>query len=107
MADRGGRGKFKSSGQVKMSLALIYLARGVDQGLYSAKQFFQAYDKFPADEPHDLVVLCKGFNETEIPVLKRLAEERNATVIDLPDDGFDWELTCVRCRSCHTHGFAY
>ena len=48
-----------------MSLALVYLARGVGGGLSSVKAFFNAYDIHPAGCPHELIVIIKGWDGIE------------------------------------------
>ena len=71
---------------------VIYLARGVDWGLNAAKTFIESYKKHPAGYPHHLIIAAKAWNTMpeEYQELKRLAEELNAIVIDLPDDGFEF-----------------
>ena len=74
-----------------MSLALIYLSRGIDGGLDSAKAFFNAYRKFPAGCIHDLIVIVKGWSGVDgLDELRQLAQKYDARLVDLPDDGFDW-----------------
>lgn len=73
------------------SLAVVYLARGVGNGLASAINFFEAYRDFPPGCPHDLIVIAKGWPDIEgRKALEHLAESHAARIIDLPDDGFDW-----------------
>jgi len=74
-----------------MSLALIYLARGIDGGLSSAIGFFEAYRAFPPGCQHELIVIAKGWDGVKgRDELQQLAEVNAAKVVDLPDDGFDW-----------------
>lgn len=74
-----------------MSLALIYLARGVGNGLASAERFFEAYRTFTPGCPHELIVIAKGWtNSNERDVLERMAKDHASRVVDLPDDGYDW-----------------
>lgn len=74
-----------------MSLALVYLARGVGNGLASAIRFFEIYRDFPPGCPHELIVIAKGWPDIEArKILGRLAESNTARIIDLPDDGYDW-----------------
>jgi hypothetical protein len=74
-----------------MTLALVYLARGVGEGLASVKCFFDAYNKYTPDYPHDLIVISKGWeNQTERNELLTLAKKNKAIVYDMPDDGLDW-----------------
>lgn len=74
-----------------MSLALVYLARGAGNGLASAEGFFEAYRAHPPGCPHELIVIAKGWSEIEgRDMLERMAKEHAASIIDLPDDGYDW-----------------
>lgn len=74
-----------------MSLALVYLARGIDGGLSSTKDFFDAYRIFSAGCPHELIVIAKGWLDVvEHDELLQLAKAHAARVVELPDDGFDW-----------------
>lgn len=74
-----------------MSLALVYLARGIDGGLSSTKAFFDAYRTFSAGCPHELIVIAKGWLDVaEHDELLQLAKAHAARVVELPDDGFDW-----------------
>ena len=73
------------------SLALVYLARGIDGGLRSAKEFFEAYRAFPAGCPHELIVIAKGWAGIDGQAeLLQLIHSHSARLVDLPDDGFDW-----------------
>ena len=74
-----------------MSLALVYLARGVDGGLSSSKEFFETYRTFHPGYPHDLIVIAKGWMGIEgRDELQHLAQLNAAKIVDLPDDGLDW-----------------
>lgn len=74
-----------------MTLGLVYLARGIDGGLSSAKAFFDAYRIFPAGCPHELIVISKGWlDDVEHDEMVLLAKAHAARVVELPDDGFDW-----------------
>jgi hypothetical protein len=72
-------------------LAVIYLARGIGGGLASAQAFFESYGCSRAGVPHDLIVVMKGWDciAGQHEVL-RLAEAHAATIVHLPDDGYDW-----------------
>lgn len=74
-----------------MRQAVIFLARGLGGGPEAAKSFFDSYRRYDAGMPHELVVLMKGWDGVpgRADVL-RMAEELSASVIDLPDDGYDW-----------------
>lgn len=74
-----------------MSVTVIYIARGIDAGLNSVKEFLAHYEKFTPGYPHRLIVVTKGWDG--VPGLleaKLLAARYSAEVVDLPDDGFDW-----------------
>ena len=74
-----------------MTLALVYLARGVDGGLPAAKAFFDAYHAFPPRCPHELIVIAKGWlGVAGRGEVGQLAQANDARMVDLPDDGFDW-----------------
>lgn len=72
-------------------LSVIYLARGIGGGLASAEAFFESYRRFGAGHPHDLVVVMKGWEgvagQDEVACM---AAAHSATIIHLPDDGYDW-----------------
>jgi len=72
-------------------LAVLFLARGVDGGRAEAEAFFASYRAFPAGAPHELIVLAKGWeNAPGRDDLSDLTRAAGGTVIDLPDDGFDF-----------------
>lgn len=72
------------------SLAVVYLSRGRDAGLISAKEFFNSYDLHPAGIDHDLIVIVKGWENMDgLDEVLSMARLHNARVIELPDDGFD------------------
>lgn len=74
-----------------MSIALVYLARGPDEGLLSAKQFFDAYSAFPAGCPHDLIVISKGWVDVgDRSELERMAKQHSAKIINFPDHEYDF-----------------
>ncbi|MBC7751093.1 MAG: hypothetical protein H7Z73_05160 [Candidatus Saccharibacteria bacterium] len=74
-----------------MSIGLVYLARGKDDGLISAKKFFDAYTAFPPGCSHELIVIAKGWTDMqERYKLEQLTQLHSASIVDLPDDGFDW-----------------
>lgn len=58
--------------------------------MISALTFFAHYKKFPPGINHRLHILCKRWAEREMGLLKELAQAHNATIVELPDDGFDW-----------------
>jgi hypothetical protein len=74
-----------------MPQAVVFLLRGIGAGVESARIFFESYDAHPAGLPHDLVVLLKGWDG--VPGREEAlaaAQRRSASVIELPDGGFDW-----------------
>jgi len=72
-------------------LALLFLARGVGGGRAETDTFFVSYRAHPAGAPHDLVVLAKGWeNLPGLEDLRASTQAAGGTVIDLPDDGFDF-----------------
>lgn len=71
--------------------AIVYLARGVGTGLSAAREFFTSYQAYPAGLAHELVVLAKGWvNADDRRELDVLAARHGGTIIDLPDNGYDW-----------------
>lgn len=74
-----------------MSLALVYLSRGVDGGISSAREFFEAYEKYPTSCDHELIVISKGWLGIDgYDELEALARRYSARIFRLPDDGYDW-----------------
>jgi hypothetical protein len=74
-----------------MQQAVIFLARGLGGGVESARAFFESYRRYGAGMPHELVVLMKGWDGVPGRAdVERMAAELSASVIDLPDDGYDW-----------------
>lgn len=60
-------------------------------GVRSAEAFFDHYRRHPAGIRHDLVVGLKGWtNDVDRERVRRWAIGCGASVLDLPDDGFDW-----------------
>lgn len=71
--------------------ALVYLARGVDGGLASLRDFLESHACHPAGLDHDLVVLMKGWPDAASRGEARaLITRAGASVLELPDEGFDW-----------------
>ncbi len=74
-----------------MSVAVVFLARGIGGGVPALTRFLESYRHHPAGGEHCLYVLMKGWdNEVGRDTARQLAGDVPATVIDLPDDGFDW-----------------
>lgn len=73
-----------------MTVSIIYLSRGRDGGLESTEKFLESYDVHPAGAEHELVIIAKGWESTkDYKVMCEMVKNRNAKIIDLPDDGFD------------------
>ncbi len=71
--------------------AVVYLARGTGAGLEAAEAFFQSYQDHPAEHPHQLVVILKGWDGIAgRETVEHRARDAAARVIGLPDDGLDW-----------------
>ncbi|MBU1275032.1 MAG: hypothetical protein KJ720_06625 [Proteobacteria bacterium] len=74
-----------------MKAAVLFLARGVDGGLPALDSFLTSYQSHPAGHEHKLYIISKGWkNPAQLDLLRRRAQEANAEVIGLPDDGYDW-----------------
>lgn len=87
------------------SQAVVYLARGASAarmsvngpisaaefGRRSAEAFFDHYRSHAAGVAHELVVVLKGWtHEGDREQVRRWAQGCSATVLEFPDDGFDW-----------------
>ncbi len=73
------------------SIAVVFLARGIDNGASNSESFFESYDRFRPQIPHRLTVVVKGWDG--IDGLDRVCEgarSRGGRIERLPDDGFDW-----------------
>ena len=74
-----------------MSIAVCYLARGVNGGLEKFKSFRESYVKHPAGQGHSLYILAKGWDDqADYRQMQSMASALDANVLDLPDDGLDW-----------------
>lgn len=74
-----------------MTIAVVYLARGKENGIFAARQFFESYDNRHAGVDHNLYVICKGWSdEDKKKELRNLAKAHNAVIFDQADDGYDW-----------------
>ena len=73
---------------------VVFLARGASSGdgtgLDAARDFFASYQAHPAGLEHELIVAAKAWNNADRCELGALAARYGATIIDLPDDGYDW-----------------
>lgn len=76
---------------IDVEISVIYLARGVDYGIDDVKRFLDSYKNNPAGIEHEFVIAAKGWEKKpeEYKDLLELADEYNAKVINLADDGFD------------------
>lgn len=75
-----------------MSIDVIYLARGTDWGIKTVRKFFDSYKKYPAGTEHNLIIAAKAWDTCpeDYKELQQLANDYNAKIIDLPDDGYDF-----------------
>jgi len=74
-----------------MPQAVVFLLRGIGNGVESARNFFASYHAHPAGMPHELVVLLKGWDGVAgRDEVLAMAKNLCASVIELPDDGYDW-----------------
>lgn len=74
-----------------MSIAVVYLARGIGGGRLAAESFFESYRANPAGCDHRLVVVTKGWSaQPGVDEVIRGASAISAQVLALPDDGYDW-----------------
>ncbi len=74
-----------------MTVAVVYIARGIGAGLPAVEEFFDAYLRFPPGYPHRLVIIAKGWEAVPgLPGLIEQVKAIGAELVTLPDDGFDW-----------------
>lgn len=77
----------------KMTIDVVYLAYFNKERAYDikiVKRFLDTYKNYPAGKDHSLVIIAKNLPDEEThKELCELAEQHNARIIDLPDDGFD------------------
>ena len=71
--------------------AVVFLLRGRDPGYEaSLARFLASYRRHPAGCGHDLVLLCKGFDDTAAQAAAEAACDGIASRrLTVPDDGFD------------------
>lgn len=72
-----------------MSVAVAFLARGGEGAADAVRAFVQSYRELPADYPHDLFVLVKGWSAADGDIAAMFAGIDHR-IVHLPDDGFDW-----------------
>ena len=74
-----------------MTVAVVYIARGIGAGLPAVDAFFDAYRRFPPGCLHRLVVIAKGWESVPgLPSLIDQVRAIGADLVTLPDGGFDW-----------------
>jgi hypothetical protein len=74
-----------------MRQAVVFLARGIGCGLSASRAFFESYRAYAAGRDHDLIVLLKGWEGVSgQDEVREMARNAAASVIELPDDGYDW-----------------
>ena len=72
------------------NIGVVYLARGVDDGLGSAKAFLDSYRRHPAGLRHTLYVIATAWSDlAAYKTLTEMVARAGSTVVDLPEDGFD------------------
>jgi hypothetical protein len=72
------------------SIAVIYIARGIDAGFPAFNTFINSYVKYASGIEHTLYIAAKGWKESEIAKVRNLCDSINARLILTSDDGFDW-----------------
>jgi glycosyltransferase involved in cell wall biosynthesis len=72
------------------TISVFYLAR-LAEGFKAFERFAASYKKHPAGEPHELVVIAKGFtNAGQLAVLSQIFSEIQHKILQVPDSiGFD------------------
>jgi hypothetical protein len=70
-------------------LGVIHLVRCAN-GIEPFDSFIESYRRHPAGEPHELVLVLKGFDdEASTEPYRRCASELDGRCVRVPDDGFD------------------
>jgi hypothetical protein len=72
-----------------MSVAVGFLARGGEGAQDAVRAFVRSYKEMPAEYPHDLIVMVKGWSAADGDIAAIFAGIDHL-IIELPDDGFDW-----------------
>jgi hypothetical protein len=87
--------------------AVVYLIRAAE-GLEPVTEFVRSYTRYPADWEHELLVICKGFDDPGLP------PEYLAAFGDIPvrlhslaDDGFDLDAYFAVGRSYDYRSFFF
>lgn len=74
-----------------MSVAVLFLARGLNGGIKAVDFFLESYRVHPAGARHTLYFLAKGWETLpDYKYLQTRALHAGAHLIELPDDGYDW-----------------
>lgn len=74
-----------------MSVAVLFLARGLNGGIEAVDSFLESYRAHSAGARHNLYLLVKAWETASgCADLQTRAAEVGANLIDLPDDGYDW-----------------
>lgn len=68
---------------------LAYFNPSKDYDINVVKKFLETYSTHKAGLEHNFYLLAKNWDEENYKILKKLAQEHNAKIIDLPDDGLD------------------
>ncbi|MEK6554905.1 MAG: hypothetical protein AABZ31_06685, partial [Bdellovibrionota bacterium] len=77
--------------ETKLTLAVVFLARGRDGGLAAVNRFFETYQQFEPGLEHKLYILAKGWDQpNEFATLKKISDLNRSVLVELPDDGYDW-----------------
>ena len=73
------------------NLAVVFLARQHEGGIAAVEAFLKHYSEYPPGCGHTLYFAVKGWVRGPArETLTQLAEGCGATLVELPDDGFDW-----------------
>ena len=74
-----------------MSIAVLFLARGIGGGVPAVSRFLQPYHRHPAGHTHQLYGLLKGWEGVEgKDIACAMLAGAGGRIVDLPDDGLDW-----------------
>lgn len=70
------------------SIGVVHLVRQCN-GPDPLRAFVQSYQAHPAGEPHDLLIVYKGFNDGDRGACEELLGSVPHRALDVPDEGFD------------------
>ena len=72
------------------NVTVVFLSRGIPNGVEAFRRFISSYDDCPAELDHRLLVILKGWRVVEHMEEVRLeVNARNGVCVEMPDDGFD------------------